>query len=120
MFGLSGRQIVILLIFVVLLFAGSQYVPAYFASFQFKDYIRQQVKYAGTSRKTAEALRSEITQKAKELGIPLAKDAIKITKRGLSFNLEVQYSWHIDLKVYEHDLFFTTSENGELFENASN
>ena len=120
MFGLKGRQIVILLIFVALLFAGSQYVPAYFASFQFKDYIRQQVKFAGTSRKTADTLRAEILAKAKELGIPLTKNDIRITRRGLSFNLEVQYSWHIDLKVYEHDLFFTTSENGELFENASN
>ena len=53
MFGLSGRQIFILLILIALLFAGAQYVPAYFAAFQFNDYVRQEVKYAASSRKTA-------------------------------------------------------------------
>ena len=56
MYGLSGRQIFILLVLVAILFAGSQYVPAYFAAFQFNDYIRQEVKYAVTNRKTPEMM----------------------------------------------------------------
>jgi hypothetical protein len=120
MFGLSGRQLFLLLIFVALLFAGTRYVPAYFAAFQFNDFIRQEVKYAASSRKTAEVLRGNILQKATDLGIPLKKNDIRITKRGPSFMLEVEYHWPIDLKVYKHELIFHTSEFGEIFENASN
>src|SRR5438093_11803211 len=102
MFGLSGRQLFLLLIFIALLFAGTQYVPAYFAAFQFNDYIRQEVKYAVTSRKTPESLRPNIVQKAKDLDIPITPQDIKITRRGPAFSLELEYHWPIDLKVY-HD-----------------
>ena len=119
MFGLNGRQIIILLIFVALMFAGSQYVPAYFTAFQFNDFIRQEVKYAASSRKSADTIRADIVQKAKELGIPVTKPDIKITRRGPSFTLELEYRWPIDMKVYKHELVFHASESGEVFENAS-
>jgi hypothetical protein len=119
MFGLSGRQILILLILAGLIFAASRYVPAYFAAFQFNDFVRQEVKYAGPSRKTVDALRTNILGKANELGIPLRKTDIRITKRGPSFTLELEYRWPIDMKVYRHVLVFHTTESGEVFENAS-
>src|SRR5262249_48621247 len=119
MFGLTGRQWLILLVFFALLFAASQYVPVYFAAFQLNDYVRQEVKYAGTSKKTADALRTEIFEKASELGGPLKKEDIRITRRGLSFTLDIQYRWPIDMKIYQHELFFHTSQSGEVLENAS-
>src|SRR5262245_25924638 len=112
MFGLSGRQWLILLVFVGLLFAASQYIPAYFSAFQLNDYVRQEVKYAGTSRKTADVLRTEILEKASELGIPLKKDDIRISRRGLSFTLELEYRWPIDMKIYRHELLFHTAQSG--------
>jgi hypothetical protein len=119
MFGLSGRQILILLVLVGLLFAGSQYIPGYFAAFQFNDFVRQEVKYAVTARKTPERLRAELLEKATELGIPLTKNDVHITKRGPSFTMDIDYHWPIDLKVYKQDLTFHVSESGEVFENAS-
>jgi hypothetical protein len=120
MFGLSGRQIFILLIFVAILFAGAQYVPPYFDAYQFNDFVHQEVKYAGTARRTVDTLRADILQKAKEMELPLTKNDIRITRRGPSFTLEWEYHWPIDLKVYRHQLTFHNSETGELFENASN
>jgi hypothetical protein len=118
MFGLSGRQIFILLILFVLLFAGAQYIPAYFAAFQFNDYVRQEVKYALTSRKPPEAIRGEALEKAKELGIALTKDDIQIARRGPSFTVNIEYRWPIDLRLYQHELVFHASQTGEVFENA--
>ena len=118
MFGLSGRQLFILLVFVVLLFAAAQYVPAYFAAYQFNDYIRQEVKYAGTSRRAPETIRTEVLQEANELGISITKNDVRITRRGPSFTLEVEYRWPIDLKVYRHELIFRPSATGEVFDNA--
>jgi transcriptional regulator len=119
MFGLSGRQLFTLFIVLVLLFAAAQYIPAYFNAFQFNDYIRQEVKFAVSSRKTADKLRGEILQKANELGIPITKSDIKITRRGPSFTLDLEYHWPINMRVYKHELVFHISESGEIFENAS-
>jgi hypothetical protein len=120
MFGLSGRQIFILLVLVAVLFAATQYVPAYFAAFQFNDFIRQEVKFAVTNRKTPERLRIDIAQKAAELGIPVQQRDIHITRRGPAFTLELEYRWPINMRVYRHELVFHASESGEMFENASN
>jgi hypothetical protein len=120
MFGLNGRRIVFLAIAACLVFAATQYVPAYFAGFQFNDHVRQQVKFAGTARMTVDALRSDVLRKAAELGIPLTKNNIRISRRGPSFTMEVEYRWPIDLKIYKHELVFHTSHTGELFENAPN
>ena len=119
MFGLSGRQIFILLVLVAILFAGSQYVPAYFAAFQFNDYIRQEVKYSVTNRKTPEMLRTNIVQKANEFGIMVQPRDIHITRRGPAFTLQLEYHWPINMRLYRHELIFHTSESGEAFENAS-
>jgi hypothetical protein len=120
MFGLSGRQLFILLALILLLFAGAQYVPGYFAALQFNDYVRQEVKFAVSSRKTPEAVRDEALQKANELGIPLTKNDVRITRRGPAFTIEIDYRWPINLRVYRHDLVFHVLESGETFENASN
>ena len=119
MFGLSGRQIFILLVLIALLFAGAQYVPGYFAAFQFNDYVRQEVKYAASSRKTPEILRGEVLERANELGIPLTKNDIRITRQGPAFRVEIEYHWPINLRVYQHELVFHVNEQGELFENAA-
>lgn len=119
MFGLNGRQIFILTVLILALLAGTQYVPGLFAALQFDDYVRQEVKYAVSSRKTPEAVRDEVVDKATELGIPLTKKEVHITKRGPAFNMQIEYHWPINLRVYKHDLVFHVDENGEVFENAS-
>ena len=119
MFGLNGRQIFILLVLVGLLFAGAQYVPAYFAAFQFSDFVRQEVKFAVTNRKNPERLRIDVAQRAGELGITIKPKDVRITRRGPAFTLEVDYRWPINMKLYQQELAFHVSESGEIFENAS-
>jgi hypothetical protein len=119
MFGLNGRQIFILLVLVGLLFAGGQYVPAYFAAFEFNDYVRQEVKFAVTNRKNPERVRIDVTQRAGELGIAIKPKDVRITRRGPAFTLEVEYHWPINMKLYRQELAFHVLESGEVFENAS-
>ena len=120
MFGLNGKQLLTLLIVIVLLLAATQYIPGYFAAYQFNDYVRQEVHFAVTSKKTTEILRGGILQKAIDLGIPITKSDIHITRRGPAFTLELEYHWPINMRVYHHELVFHVSESGEIFENASN
>lgn len=120
MFGLNGRQLFFLFAFLVFLLVASQYMPPYYTAFQFNDFIRQEVKFAVASRKTTENVRRDIVQKAKELGVPIGPKDIKITRRGPSFQLDLEYRFPIDFRVYKTEVVFHASESGEIFENASN
>jgi hypothetical protein len=120
MFGLNRRQLLFLLAFIALLYAATQYGPAYFAAFQFNDFIRQEVKYAASAQKTVDAVRSDILAEAQELGIALDKRDLHMTKRGPSLTVEFEYRWPVNLRVYRHDLVFHVSESGEVFDNAPN
>mgnify|MGYP001467941438 CR=1 FL=1 len=119
MFGLSGRQFVILLMLGALAFAATQYVPAYVTAFEFNDFIRQEMKYAVTSRKTVQNVRDDVFKKAKELDVPVSPSDIRVTRRGPVFTLDLEYRLPINLRVYQHELIFHRTESGELFENAS-
>ena len=116
MFGLSGRQIFLLLVLIFALYAGSQYVPAYFHAFQFNDFIKQEVKFALSAKRTPDDVRDHIVEQAKELEIPVDRRDVKIAKRGPAFTVEFDYNIPIDLRVYKRDLTFHVSETGELFE----
>ena len=118
MFGLSGRQIFLLLVFLAILFASAQYLPPYYAAFQFNDFIRQEVKYAVTARRSIPKVRDRVIEKAGELGIEIDPTDVQITRRGPSFTLDLEYRFPIDLKVYKHELVFNVSENGEVWEDA--
>src|ERR1051326_576452 len=119
MFGLSGRQIFILLVLVAVLFAGTQYGPGYFAAFQLNDYIHQEVTFAVTNRKSPDMIRTEIVQKANELGIHVVPAEVHVRRRGPAFTLQLEDHWPINMKAYRHELVFHSLESGEIFGNAS-
>ena len=116
MFGLTTRRAFYLLVIAAAIFVGTQYAPPVFYSFQFSDFVRQQVKFAGVGRKSTDDVRREVLDKAKEFNIPITASDIHITRRGPAFTLDLEYSWPIDLRVYKHELKFHTSETGESFE----
>ena len=116
MFGLNYKQLFGLIVFVAALYAAAQYIPRYFDAFQFNDFIRQEVKFAVSARKSTEDIRNSVVQKAKELNIPITPRDIKITRRGPAFTLDLEYRFPIDLSVYKHDLVFHATESGEVFD----
>src|SRR5215831_19058626 len=112
MFGLSGRQVLILLVLILILYLGAQYVPGYFAALQFNDFVHQEVKFAVTARKTPESIRDDALEKANELGIPLTKNDFRITRQGPAFTMEIDYHWPINLRVTQQELAFHVREGG--------
>ena len=116
MLGLSYRQWFILLLLVAVLYAAAQIVPAFVDAYQFNDYIKQEVRFAVPNRRTGDALRAKIVEKAQEYNIGLTAKDIRITRRGPAFTLEFEYIIPVDLRVYHRNLNFRVSENGELFD----
>ena len=117
MFGLNPRQLFFILLLVAAGFAAAQYVPGYFNAFQLNDFIRQEVRYAASARKTPEIIAKGIVDRARELSILVNPRDVRITRRGPSFTIDLDYKWPIDLRVYQHELIFHSTESGEVFEN---
>jgi hypothetical protein len=116
MFGLTPKRVFFVAFVLVVIFLAKQYVPPLFSRFQFGDSVRQTVKYAAASQKDIEAVRREIVRAAEDQGIPIGPKDVLITKRGLSFSVDIDYSWPIDLRVHKYDMKFHVSETGELSE----
>jgi len=116
MFGLLPRGTFTILILAVLIFAAVQYVPVYFDAWQFYDAIRQEVKFAATSRRTVDSVRDAIILDAEDHDIPLDRKGLSVTSQGPFFVVEIHYSIPIDLRVFQHDLEFDWQLTGETFQ----
>ena len=116
MFGLTPRRVFFLAFVLAVFFVAKQYAPPLLSRFQFGDSVRQTVKYAAASQKNVEAVRRDIVSAAKDYGIPIGPEDIVITKHGPSFDVDIEYSWPIDLRVHKYDMQFHVSESGESFE----
>ena len=115
MFGLNPKRIFLIAFILAVIFTARQYVPPYFARFQFGDSVRQTVKYAAASRKNTDAVIREILMSAEDAGVPITAKDILITKQGPFFTVDIDYTWPIDLKVKQYGLEFHVHETGEVF-----
>src|SRR5437870_1977570 len=100
MFGLKVRQIFFLAVFALLIAAGIQFGSALIPALEFKDAVRQQVKYASRSRRSVDDIRAGVVDKAKEMGIPLQARDVHIQRKGVSFTLDFAFTRPVEMWVY--------------------
>lgn len=107
----GGNKLNLLITLAVLgamIFAAARIVPVYFANYEFQDSIESESRFAltGYPKKTADDVRNDIWNKAKELGIPAQKDAIRVAMDNGSVDIGLDYSVPIDLAFYQFTLQF--------------
>ncbi len=116
MLGLLPRGTAYLLVVAVLVFLGVQYVPIYFNAFQFNNSVRQEVKFAGSARKTVESVREALLSRAREFKVPVTEEDIKVSRDGPFFIVNINYSVPVNLRVYQHEIQFSSSFSGATFQ----
>lgn len=86
----------IVAIFLILLAAyeAKQFGPLLFAQYEFQDACVEAAKFS--QGQTAEGLQSRVLAKAQELGLPISRDMIKVTLRGTSTRVQVNYQLTAD------------------------
>jgi hypothetical protein len=107
----GGSKLSLFLTLLVLggmVFAAVKIVPVYFANYQFQDSIESESRFAltGYPKKSPDDVRNDVWNKAKDLGIPAQKEAIKIAMENGSVEIGLDYSVPIDLAVYQFSLEF--------------
>lgn len=107
----GGNKLNLLITLAVLggmIFSAVKIVPVYLANYEFQDSIESESRFAltGYPKKTADDVRNDIWNKAKELGIPAQKDAIRVAMDNGSVDIGLDYSVPIDLAFYQFTLQF--------------
>jgi hypothetical protein len=104
--GSKLNLVLALMIMGSMLFTAYKLVPVYFAKYQFEDAIRTETRFAtsGYQRKTAESIREDILQKAKELDIPVQPENVQASIVNGGVEINVDYDVPIDLAVYQWTL----------------
>jgi hypothetical protein len=106
--GSKANLILTLFVLGIMGFVAIKICPVYFANYEFQDSIESESRFAltGYPKKTPDDVRNDVWNKAKDLGIPTQKDAIKIAMDSGSVEIGVEYSVPIDLAVYQFTLQF--------------
>jgi len=111
----TAKTILALLFLVAVVYAGFKIIPVYVNSYEFQDYIRQQNPFWVTQRAPADAIKDTILAKARELGLPVKADDVKVNVGGGRVAVSVDYTVPVDLKVYTLALHFSpAAENRQL------
>ena len=89
-------------------FVAIKVVPVYFANYEIQDSIESESRFAltGYPKKSADDVRNDIWNKAKDLGIPTQRDAVHVAMENGSVEIGLDYSVPIDLAVYQFTLQF--------------
>lgn len=117
--GESGKaglgSLVALVLLVVTVYLGMTIIPVRAAAYQFDDTVREQVVYAGARRRRVgdDEVNRNLLEKAEELGLPVTKRNIRITRRSKSVRIVVAYKVPIDFGFgYSYEWTFVSDHDG--------
>ena len=80
----------------------TRYVPSYYNSWQFNEFVQRESEHA----RATSHLRDTLIGKAKSYSLPVNESDIVITKDGSIFRVSVDYVVPVDLLVYSPELKF--------------
>jgi len=77
--GAGVGAVIAILVVLLVAYEAKQFGPHVIAQFQFQDAVVEAAKFS--RGKTAEAVQQEVLAKATELGLPVSRDMIKVTRQ---------------------------------------
>jgi hypothetical protein len=109
-----------IIVIVAAVYLGAELAPPYYGNYEFSDYVKTTATMETYSTKTEGDIRTMILRMAHELDIPIAENAVKVTRAGQqnvgSLTISAAYTVHVDLPLYPLDLHFQdSSENKSPF-----
>ena len=84
------------------LVALARYVPVYYHSSEFKEYVRQETRHAQAKGQLMHAL----VTKAGDYRLPVHEEDINISTRDSVFRVAVDYRVPVNLYLFQHELEF--------------
>ena len=95
------------------IFVGVKVIPVRVNAYEFRDFVRNQARFASQAENSA--IRKSISDKAQELGIPLDKKNLKVSRSTNEVHISASFEQPIDLKLTTYIYKFTADEKAPLF-----
>lgn len=100
---------------VSLVYVAFKVLPVLFAEYEFQDTIQNIARNASANGGTVEKISDTVLKEAEKAQLPIGKDDIKVTGKGGTVTINVDYSVTVDLTVYDWTLnFHPTASNDSL------
>jgi hypothetical protein len=99
-------------VLLILIGVGVVLIPPYASYWQLQNYLSSLVDDAGTVKLPEPAVRAEILNKAKALGLPVADDDVHVAIAQNSVKLDVLYIVQVNFAGYAVDLHFRPTAGG--------
>ncbi|MFQ5662345.1 MAG: hypothetical protein ACE5HL_00735 [Terriglobia bacterium] len=100
-----------LLITAALIVGAVRIIPVYVRSYDFREAVRNQARFARVNRKPPEVIRDELLKKAQSLELPVRREQIRVGLAPGGVRIEAHYVVPVDLIIYKMDLSFDYTAN---------
>lgn len=95
--------IVLLAVFIVI---AARLTPAYFHNRDLKAYIEEVAGSREGAALPVEMLRTRVISRARQLGLPVRGDQVRITRGTAGLSIEIRYAVPVDIYISTVDLHF--------------
>ena len=100
------RTAAALIILTVLGYLGFQLLPLYLQNRQLQRHVEELARSAGAATRPADALRLEVVQIARDLGLPVRAENVQVRRENGLVRIECRYAVRVDLPLYTTELHF--------------
>ena len=95
-------------------FMGLKIIPVRVVAYEFRDVIREEARYGAVRASNAE-VHTRIMDRASEMGIPLNKKNLKVSRNRSEIVISARYEQPINLKLTTYVFKFDHREKAPLF-----
>jgi hypothetical protein len=106
--------LIALIVVGIVIFLGVKVVPVRIAAYEFRDFLRDEARYAAVRHDDA-TVAKRIMDRAKEMGLPLQAKNLQLTRTTGEMIITAHYEQPIDLKVTTYVYKFNAKEKAPLF-----
>lgn len=104
--GARVKTFFAVIVLIVMIYAAIRIVPAYVTNYQLQDSMQEEATFATINRKTPDAIKSDVEEKLKNLGIDVDPSTIQVTAVMGNVTISLDYTVPVDLTVYQLQLHF--------------
>ena len=109
------KAVVAVAVFATVVYLGIKLVPPWVRNYQLQDYIAALARTATYAQaRTEGSIREEILREAKDLGVPVTGEQIRVVKSTYGVNIDVKYKVVVKTPAYTFNLKFNPTAGNKM------
>ncbi|HXZ20196.1 MAG TPA: hypothetical protein VEG63_09620 [Candidatus Acidoferrales bacterium] len=113
--GAGLKFLVVLIILILLGYAGFQIVPPYVNNYQLQDSCVSESRLLAAHQKTEEKVRETVWATVQSLNVPIKQDDIKVEIIGKTARVSIQYAITVNLFGFDYTMNFNPAGESPIF-----